>query len=104
MPMVKISPTALNFGYDFVLLVHFLGHAVFPRSNWQQILLDSESNGSPICRFHNGLDCVMEPLLLETRCEISDTPLTSDTHIVEKYQKMGRKQTDDFFGFALFFM
>ena len=24
--MVKFSPTALNFGYDFVLLVHFLGH------------------------------------------------------------------------------
>ena len=84
MSMVKISPTALNFGYDFVLLVYFLGHPVFPRSNWQQILLDSESNGSPICRFHNGLDCVMEPLLLETRCEISDIPLTSDTLIVEK--------------------
>ena len=26
--MVKFSPTALNFGYDFVLLVHFLGHPV----------------------------------------------------------------------------
>ena len=24
--MVKLSPAALNFGYDFVLLVHFLGH------------------------------------------------------------------------------
>ena len=102
--MVKFSPTALNFGYDFVLLVYFLGHPVFPRSNGQQILLDSESNGSPICRFHNGLDCVMEPLLLEARCEISDIPLTSVTLIVEKYQKIGRKQTDDFFGFALLFM
>ena len=82
----------------------FLENPVFPRSNWQQILLDSESNGSPICRFHNGLDCVMEPLLLEARCEISDIPLTSVTLIVEKYQKIGRKQTDDFFGFALLFM
>ena len=26
--MVKFSPIALNFGYDFVLLVHFLGHHV----------------------------------------------------------------------------
>ena len=26
--MVKFSPTALNFDYDFVLLVHFLGHPV----------------------------------------------------------------------------
>ena len=26
--MVKFGPTALNFGYDFVLLVHFLGHPV----------------------------------------------------------------------------
>ena len=26
--MVKFSPTALNFGYDFVLLVGFLGHPV----------------------------------------------------------------------------
>ena len=25
MSMVKFSPTALNFGYDFVLLVHFFG-------------------------------------------------------------------------------
>ena len=47
---------------------------------------------------------MMEPLLLEARCEISDIPLTSDTLIVEKYQKIGRKQTDDFFGFALLFM
>ena len=28
MSMVKFSPTALNFGYDLVLLVHFLGHPV----------------------------------------------------------------------------
>ena len=27
--MVKFSPTALNFGYDYVLLVHFLGHPVY---------------------------------------------------------------------------
>ena len=26
--MGKIGPTALNFGYDFVLLVHFLGPVV----------------------------------------------------------------------------
>ena len=26
--MIKFSPTALNFGYDFVLLVHFLWHPV----------------------------------------------------------------------------
>ena len=26
--MVKFSPTALDFGYDFVLSVHFLGHPV----------------------------------------------------------------------------
>ena len=26
--MVKFSPIALNFGYHFVLLVHFLGHYV----------------------------------------------------------------------------
>ena len=28
MSMEKFSPTALNFGYDFVLLAHFLGHPV----------------------------------------------------------------------------
>ena len=28
MVMVKFSPTALNFGYDFVLIVYFLGHPV----------------------------------------------------------------------------
>ena len=28
MSVVKFGPTALNFGYDFVLLVHFLGHPV----------------------------------------------------------------------------
>ena len=28
MSMVKFSPTALNFGYDFFLLVTFLGHPV----------------------------------------------------------------------------
>ena len=28
MSMVKFSPIALNFGHDFVLLVHFLGHPV----------------------------------------------------------------------------
>ena len=27
--MIKFSPTALNFGYDLVLLEHFLGHAVY---------------------------------------------------------------------------
>ena len=26
MSMVKFSPTAINFGYDFLLLVHFLEH------------------------------------------------------------------------------
>ena len=26
--MVKFSPTALKFGYDFVLIVHFFGHPV----------------------------------------------------------------------------
>ena len=26
--MVKFSPIALNFGYDFVLFVHLLGHPV----------------------------------------------------------------------------
>ena len=29
MSMVKFSPIALNFGYSFVLLVHFLGHPVY---------------------------------------------------------------------------
>ena len=33
MSMVKFSPIALNFGYDFVLLVHFLGHPVDVLSN-----------------------------------------------------------------------
>ena len=28
MSIVKFSPTALNFGYDFALLVHFLRHQV----------------------------------------------------------------------------
>ena len=28
MSMVNSSPIALNLGYDFVLLVHFLGHPV----------------------------------------------------------------------------
>ena len=72
-------------------------YELFPRTNWQQIPLDSESNGSPICRFHNGLDCVMEPLLLEARCEISDIPLTSDTLIVEKYQKEEENKQITFF-------
>ena len=31
MSMVIFIPNALNFGYDFVLLVHFLGHPVVPR-------------------------------------------------------------------------
>ena len=31
--MVKFSPTALNFGYDFVLWVHFLGHPVYKEDN-----------------------------------------------------------------------
>ena len=29
MSMVKFSPKALNYGYDFVLLVHFFGHPVY---------------------------------------------------------------------------
>ena len=28
MSMVRFSPIALNFGYGFILLVHFLGHPV----------------------------------------------------------------------------
>ena len=28
MSMIKFSPIALNFGYDFVLSIHFLGHPV----------------------------------------------------------------------------
>ena len=31
--MVKFSPAALNFGYDFVLSVHFLGHPVHSNLN-----------------------------------------------------------------------
>ena len=27
--MVEFSPTSFNFGYDFVLLIHFLGHPVY---------------------------------------------------------------------------
>ena len=35
MIIVKFSPTALNFGYDFVLLVHlFLGHPVYIVNSW----------------------------------------------------------------------
>ena len=33
MSMVKFIPTAFNFGYDFVLLVHFLGHPVYSNLN-----------------------------------------------------------------------
>ena len=29
MSMVKFSPIALNFGYDFDLFKHFLGHSVY---------------------------------------------------------------------------
>ena len=29
MSMVKLCPIAINFGYDFALLVHFLGHPVY---------------------------------------------------------------------------
>ena len=65
--------------------------------------MDSESNGSQICRFHNGLNCVMEPLLLEARCEIFDIPLISDTLIVEKYQKEENKKMT-FFSFVLLLM
>ena len=54
--------------------------------------------------FNNGLDCVMEPLLLEARCEISDIPLTSDTLVVEKYQKEEENKQMTFSGFALLFM
>ena len=35
--LIKFSPTGLNFGYGFVLLVHFLGHPVvhkFNRIRW----------------------------------------------------------------------
>ena len=32
MSMVKFGPTALHFGYDFVLLMHFLGHPVQPQN------------------------------------------------------------------------
>ena len=32
MSMVKFSPIALNFGYDSVLLVHFLGDPVVGRA------------------------------------------------------------------------
>ena len=46
----------------------------------------------------------MEPLLLEARCEISDTPLTSDTLIVEKYQKEEENKAMTFFSFALLLM
>ena len=35
MIIVKFSPTALDFGYDFVLLVHlFLGHPVYIVNSW----------------------------------------------------------------------
>ena len=30
--MAKFGPTALHFGYDFVLLMHFLGHPVQPQN------------------------------------------------------------------------
>ena len=53
--------------------------------------------------FNNGLNCVMEPLLLEARCEISDIPLTSDTLIEEKYQKEENKKMT-FFSFVLLLM
>ena len=32
MSMAKFGPTALHFGYDFVLLMHFLGHPVQPQN------------------------------------------------------------------------
>ena len=32
-PKKCTSPTALNFGYDFVLVVHFLGHPVLAAVN-----------------------------------------------------------------------
>ena len=35
MSIVKFSPIALNFGYDFVLLVHFLGHPVYAQVTLQ---------------------------------------------------------------------
>ena len=35
--MIKFSPTALNLGYDFVLLVHFLGHPVCSLSWWSLV-------------------------------------------------------------------
>ena len=62
-------------------------YELFPRSNWQQIPWTLNQTAPQFVAFNNGLDCVMEPLLLEARCEISDIPLTSDTLIVEKYQK-----------------
>ena len=49
--MVKFSPTARNFGYDFVLLVHFLGHTV--EMNCLFVVVGNFSPylfvGSPIC-------------------------------------------------------
>ena len=33
MYMVKFGPTVLNFGYDFFLLVPFLGHPVYVKYN-----------------------------------------------------------------------
>ena len=37
MSMVKSSPTALNFGYDFVLLVHFFWDTLY--TLWHMVKL-----------------------------------------------------------------
>ena len=39
---MKFSPTALNFGYDFVLFLHFLGHPVceyYAKKNFSMIIM-----------------------------------------------------------------
>ena len=44
MPMVKLSSTALNFNYDFVLLVHFSGHPVLERNPFRVPLCQDPKN------------------------------------------------------------
>ena len=39
MSMVEFCPIALNFGYDFVLLVHFLGQPVYITNRYKDFPL-----------------------------------------------------------------
>ena len=66
--MVEFSPTALNFGYDFVPLVHFLGHPVYIFQIKSSPMLDSDVT------HHDGIG-PDQPLYLSSTDSLQQFPL-----------------------------